>query len=237
MIGAVLFDFYGTLAQATSWGPSYEEVLAAHGVDLPEEVRARWMSDAFDGLEHVEHSVSRERYVAWERARLGRMLAECGVDPTGADTLVEELWRAGKSFTMAAYPEVPVVLAELRRAGIAVGVCSNWDWDLDVALASAGLAGLVDVAVTSARAGARKPHPRIFREALAALGDPEPHSVLFVGDSWHADIEGPIALGMRALHVVREGDERPAPPPPRGVSRASDLVAVLGAVFDGQRSS
>lgn len=233
MTAAVLFDFYGTLARATSWGPSYEEVLAAHGVSLPEEVRARWVSDAFDGLEHAEHSVSRERYVAWEKARLARMLADCGVGPEDAAPLVEELWRAGKSFTMAAYPEVPGVLDALRRAGVVVGVCSNWDWDLDAALASAGLDRLVDVAVTSARAGARKPHPRIFRQALAALGEPEPAAVLFVGDTWHADVVGPLAVGMRAVHLVRPGDERPAPPPPPGVHRAPDLHAVAALVLDG----
>jgi putative hydrolase of the HAD superfamily len=236
VITAVLFDFYGTLARATSWGPRYEDVLAAHGVSLPDAVRERWVSDAFDGCEHLEHSVSRERYVAWEKARLARMLADCGVGPREAAPLVEELWRAGKSFTMAAYPEVPGVLAALRAAGVAVGVCSNWDWDLDAALASAGLDGLVDAAVTSARAGARKPHPRIFREALAALGEPEPATVLFVGDSWHADVAGPLAVGMRAVHLVRPGDARPAPPLPPGVRRAADLADAAAEALDGHRT-
>lgn len=237
MTDAVLFDFYGTLARATAWGPTYDEVLAAHGIELPPDVRARWVSDAFDGVEHVEHSASRESYVAWEKSRLARMLADCGVGPERAAPLVEELWRAGKSFSLAAYPEVPAVLAELRAAGLVVAVCSNWDWDLDAALEATGLAPLVDTAITSARAGARKPHPRIFRAALAAVGDPDPAAVWFVGDSWHADVEGPRALGMRALHLVRDGDVRPAPPLPPGVARARDLTGAARVALDGATPS
>lgn len=226
----VLADFYGTLARATSWGPRFEELLAARGVVLTPEVRARWSSDALDGCEHTEHSVSRERYVAWEQARIAAMLAECGCHPV--DRLVTELWRASKTWSLEPYPEVPDVLADLRRKGVRVVVCSNWDWDLDVAIERAGLAGLVDASVTSARVGARKPHPRIYRAALTAAGDPDPAGVVFVGDSWHADVAGPCAAGMRAVHLHRPDDTREPPPLPPGVTRLADLgglADLLGA--------
>ena len=79
---AVLFDFYGTLAHAESWGPTYAEVLAGHGVALSDEVRRQWVSDAWDGLEHVEHSVDRDRYVAWEKRRLAEMVAAWAPGPS-----------------------------------------------------------------------------------------------------------------------------------------------------------
>ena len=62
-VRAVVFDFYGTLAEAPDWGPSWGEVLAESGHDLPDDVRDRWWSDGLDGTEHdVEPAV-------WERYR------------------------------------------------------------------------------------------------------------------------------------------------------------------------
>jgi putative hydrolase of the HAD superfamily len=231
-VRAVLLDFYGTLVRAVSWGPSYQEVLAGHGYVLDEGTRQQWVSDAFDGMEHLEHSTSREAYVAWERHRLAQVAAACGVGPDDAERLIDDLWLAGKSFELTAYSEVPAVLAELRRRGLVVAVCSNWDWDLDRALAATGLDELVDMAVTSARAGARKPHRRIFDVTLAAAGA-EPGSALFVGDSWHADVEGPLAAGLAgAVHVHRVDDEREAPPLPPGgsIDRIESLTGLLDLV-------
>jgi len=64
---------------------------------------------------------------------------------------------------MVPYPESASTLASLRSSGLAIGVCSNWGWELNAFLDQVGLLGLVDVGVTSARAGARKPHPHIYR--------------------------------------------------------------------------
>jgi putative hydrolase of the HAD superfamily len=230
-VRAVLFDFYGTLAHAESWGPSYTDVLAAHGVALDDDVRRRWVSDAFDGLEHVEHSVDRDTYVAWEKSRLLEMVTASGVGPDDAVRLADDLWAAGKQWSLRPFPETATVLTEVRERGIAVVVCSNWDWDLGRALDAAEVTELVDVAVTSAQAGARKPHRRIYDVTLEAAGGLAPDQVLFVGDSWHADVEGPLAVGMTPVHVRRPDDTRPVPDePPAGVYRVTDLCGVLDLV-------
>jgi putative hydrolase of the HAD superfamily len=209
---AVLLDFYGTLGHAATWGPSFADVLAGRGFEIPADVSVH--DDKIDGTEHLEHSESAERYQAWERARLRRFVAACGVGDDDAELLVDDLYTATKSFRLQAYPEAPAVLTELRQRGLTVAVCSNWDWHLDRALAQTGLDTLVDVVVTSARAGARKPHPRIFRRTLELCGTDAARAV-FVGDSWGPDVEGPAAMGMRPVHIWRpEWDgEREAPPP------------------------
>ena len=107
-----------------------------------------------------------------------------------------------------------------------LAICSNWDWDIDRAVAGAGLEDVVDVVVTSARAGARKPHPRIFRHTLQRCYVAPPEA-LFVGDTVYADVEGPLAYGMSALHVWRDDMVGAPPPLPRGATRAADLRAVL----------
>jgi putative hydrolase of the HAD superfamily len=105
-------------------------------------------------------------------------------------------------------------------------VCSNWNWDLDDVLASTGVAPLIDVAVTSARVGCRKPHGAIYQSILTPLGVAA-SEVIFVGDSWGPDVLGPLDAGMRAVHVWRsEGADEP-PALPRGALRVSDLHRLL----------
>jgi len=230
MSTAVLLDFYGTLAHAKTWGPTRQEVLAKRGFDVPDEVVANWRDDAVDGKEHVEHSVDADTYRAWEHARMRSFVEACGVGPDDADLLVEELYTATKSFELQAYPEVPGVLAELRSRHIKIAVCSNWDWHLDRAMAQAGLTDLVDVMVTSARAGARKPHRRIYERTLEEASVDDPTDVVFVGDSWGPDVEGPRKMGMRPVHVWRpewEGERESPPPITNGVVRVPDLRGLV----------
>lgn len=222
---AVLFDFYGTLARAVTWGPPAEEAFARHGFTLERGTWDRWAEiDLLDGVEHVEHSASRETYTAWERSLLRQRALACGVGPDDVDALVDDLHAFAKTFVVEAYAEVAGVLTDIRARGVTVAVCSNWDWNLDRALAQAGLDGLVDVAVTSARAGARKPHPRIYHHTLQRCGVAAGEA-LFVGDTWAADVEGPLEVGLRPVHVQRPDDHR-RPPPERdhaNVLRVDDL--------------
>jgi putative hydrolase of the HAD superfamily len=231
-VRGVLFDFYGTLARAVTWGDTHEEVFARRGLAAAGALwGSRWVGGVPDGHEHVEHSVSRDAYRAWELERLRSRARACGVGEDDLEALVADLYQATKTFTMAAYPEVPEVLAELRGRGLVVAICSNWDWDLDHAIDQAGLTDAVDLAVTSARAGARKPHPRIFDHTLDRCGL-APGEALFVGDTWVPDVEGPLAAGMRAVHVWRDDRAGEPDPPPLvdGVVRAGDLSTVLDLV-------
>ena len=236
---AVLFDFYGTVAHAESWGPTREEILSRHGYVLPDTVRQRWSVETVDGLEHVEYSQSRDHYLAWERARIRDFLEECGVGPDDAERVADDIQATSQAFTLVAYPEVRDVLGALRANGITVGLCSNWSWDLDRAVEQAGLTDLFDVAVASAHAGARKPHPRIFEHTLARCGVDAADTV-FVGDSFGPDVEGPLGVGIAtAIHVYRAGEEPPraAPPLPEGAVRVSDLRGVLDVILDGRSAA
>ncbi|MGH9188882.1 MAG: HAD family hydrolase [Acidimicrobiales bacterium] len=233
MTRGVLFDFYGTLARAVSWGDTHEQVFSRHGIQYDEAAWTdRWVGGALDGEEHAEHSRSPEHYRAWELDRLRQRSRSAGVGEDDLEALVADLYAVSKDYMLAAYNEVPDVLGELRRRGVKVAVCSNWDWHIDRAVTAAGLSGLADVVVTSAQAGARKPHPRIFHHTLDRCGL-APAEVLFVGDTWGPDVAGPLALGMRAAHLRRpdhrhEGDGLPALP--EGASRIADLRAVLDLV-------
>jgi putative hydrolase of the HAD superfamily len=222
----VLLDFFGTLVWARHWGPPYDDILVSHGAPAQAVERRLWSSDAHDGQDLSAHAVSREAYVAWERRRLRDLATAAGVPEARADAAVDDLWEAAKQYELCVYDDAVDVLEALRRRGRRLVICSNWDWDLPELLVDLGLADLVDGVVTSARAGARKPHPQIYAHALALVGGTVAEAV-FVGDSWGPDVEGPRAVGMRAVHVARPDHDAAGHPPdaelPADVVRVADL--------------
>ena len=74
-----------------------------------------------------------------------------------------------------------------------------------------GLLRLFPVRVYSCDVGHAKPHPETFQRALAGLGL-RPEEVLHVGDSERTDVQGALAVGMRAIRfdAVRRGGPREA---------------------------
>ncbi len=230
MVSAVIFDFYGTLAHFADTGASnYVTIFAAHGYHPEREILDGYYS-RYDGVAHGEHSVSEQAYEAWVRLRLRDLTDACGVPDPHAEDIIDAL-RASDGGAMVAYPEAASTLSALRAAGLAIGVCSNWGWELDGFLDEVGLLDLVDVGVTSARAGARKPHPDIYDASVGALGV-DPSEVVFVGDSWEPDVRGPRQVGMTAVHVWRAAERRGIEPPELqpGDHRVGDLRGVLPVV-------
>jgi putative hydrolase of the HAD superfamily len=200
---AVLLDFYGTVARATRW-VSVDEVLSEHGYEISPDAAQRFFNDGIDGIEHDEHSQSREHYLAWQRARTLAMLAETDVHPGEYEEIVDQLRHGAATRTIEAYDESAEVLATLRARGLRLVVCSNWDWDLREAVEEAGLTEAFDALVSSAWVGARKPHPRIYADTLEVAGVGAAETI-FIGDTWGPDVEGPLAAGIRAVYLRRDG--------------------------------
>jgi putative hydrolase of the HAD superfamily len=236
VVSAVIFDFYGTLAHSADLGAaddaaSYLTIFAAHGYMLNQAVLNDHYS-RYDGVEHGEHSISEEAYEAWVRTRLRDLTVSCGVSDPYVEGLVDALRQVDQR-PMVAYPESAATISALRGAGLAIGVCSNWGWELNPFLDQAGLLELIDVSVTSARAGSRKPHPGIYDVTVSALGV-DVEEIVFVGDSWEPDVRGPRRVGMTAVHVWREEERGGIRPPAleRGDYRVGDLTGVVD-VIDG----
>ncbi|MFF3556910.1 HAD family hydrolase [Streptomyces tsukubensis] len=232
-VDAVALDFYGTLVRMVPpLPPTHDAVLRRRGLHTAaDQWGDMWSTGPADGEDHREHSVSEAAYRAWEVDRLRRRALDRGVPADMAGEVAVELDRAGKTLTLELFPDVLDSLARLRGRGLRIVVCSNWFWDLDRAVAAAGLGGLVDSTVSSARAGARKPHPLIYRAVLEACGT-TPGRTLFVGDMWEPDVLGPLALGMRAAHLHRpdRAVEGTAPPLPRGAARITTLRTLTDPV-------
>lgn len=90
------------------------------------------------------------------------------------------------------------VLAELRTAGLQLGLVTNGSGDKQrECLAGLGLDHAFDAVLVSEKVGCRKPDASIYALALERLG-PQAAQVIFVGDSPLNDVAGPQRAGMRA---------------------------------------
>ncbi len=117
---------------------------------------------------------------------------------------------------VTAYSDVAPFLARVNH--LPRFIVSNADADmLATGLAATGIE--VTGVVTSEAARAYKPSPAIFQEAARVIGEPA-SSILHVGDSFVADVEGAARAGCRTAWLTRTGL-----PAPEGASVQPDLVA------------
>jgi putative hydrolase of the HAD superfamily len=134
-------------------------------------------------------------------------------------------------------PSIERLLAGLAQHG-SVAILSNWPLaaTIDRYVEAAGWGPHLRAVVVSQRVGTIKPHPAIFAEARRLLGDPEPRSILHVGDDWAADVVGAVRAGWRAAYVRSRPYDSPLPSSDRDQSVAADLeiggVAELAGLFD-----
>jgi HAD superfamily hydrolase (TIGR01509 family) len=223
---AVLFDALGTLVRLEPPWPLLAGTLASrYGIEIAEaDAREAMRAEIAYYLEH--HTDGRDAATLADlRARcaavLGRALpqAAAGLDQQQLTDLLLD------SLRFVPYPDAAGALGSLRALGIRAAVVSNWDCSLGGLLAELGLGGLVDAVVTSAEAGVRKPDPRIFETALAAVRCP-PELALLVGDSLDVDVVGGRAAGIRSVLLDRGGPTREAEYAERIVS-LDNLPALL----------
>jgi putative hydrolase of the HAD superfamily len=125
-------------------------------------------------------------------------------------------------------PEVPPLLRELRSRNIRIGVLSNTLWPRifhERCFVRDQVLDLIDGAVYSSEIPWVKPHPEAFRAAMAAVGEDDPASCVFVGDRPYDDVHGAKGAGMRAV-LIRNSDVPPydAAVPDAVITRLSELI-------------
>jgi putative hydrolase of the HAD superfamily len=113
------------------------------------------------------------------------------LEPDAATEAVTE-WQADRG---TVDPAVLGLVAEVRAAGIPVGLAANGTDRLPAELTALGLDDVFDVVVNSAAIGIHKPAPRFFEAACAAIGQAPPW-VMFVDDDDRA------VRAARALNLL-----------------------------------
>jgi HAD superfamily hydrolase (TIGR01549 family) len=129
-------------------------------------------------------------------------LRSAGLDAEGAGAATRELRREHDRFNL--WRHVPdgmrEAVAELRGAGMLVGLVSNSEGQLQALLDRLGLGRAFDLVIDSALEGVRKPDPEIFHRACARLGV-APGDALYAGDIPEIDVRGALGAGLQAALV------------------------------------
>ena len=220
----LLLDAMGTLiGLRTSVGVTYAELAARHGLTVDAAAIDRHFPRiyrqapplAFPDLASpaLDSPALQEAEISWWSARIAEVLAAAGAEGEGMGLGegVEfepppELGRALFSrFAQAdlwrVFDDVPAHLEGWHRRGLRLAVVSNFDSRLPGLLESLGLGQWLAAVVVSSAAGAAKPDPRPYQQALAQL-NLTATEVWHVGDS-PEDGTGAHAAGIRWVKVQR----------------------------------
>ena len=205
-VKAVIFDFIGTLVKVV--GYSYEDSVRKLCESV---VEAGFNVDSLRFLKAY-----REAHLKYREIRYGRL-----VEVTNAVWIAEALNELGYEATpedgrvkqaVNAFFQDYLNSLKTRKCAKKVlswvstryetGLISNFTYTpvICTALRKLDMAKFFNVILVSHAVGWRKPHPKIFKEALTTLGI-EAEETVFIGDSPKEDIEGAKNMGMKTIFV------------------------------------
>lgn len=207
----LLLDAMGTMiGLRTSVGVTYAELAARHGLTVDAAAIDQHFPRIYRqapplAFPEIDNTTLEEAEIGWWSARIAEVLAAAGAEGMASEPPPElgralysrfaqpDLWRV--------YDDVPVHLETWHRRGLRLAVVSNFDSRLPGLLNSLGLGQWLEAVVVSSKAGAAKPDPRPYLQALAQLN-------LAAAEVWHVgdspeDGVGARAAGIRWVKVQR----------------------------------
>jgi HAD superfamily hydrolase (TIGR01509 family) len=190
-LDAVTVDAMGTLVELHEPVERLARALQDRGVERSHEHVAEAFRKEVDY--YVLHKLSATDPASL--AALGRGCAQVFLEAAGADLDPAEFSPAFvEAMVFRPLDGAVPALERLRAAGLSLACVSDWDIGLREQLATVGLDHLFDVVLTSAEAGAPKPKPALFLEALSRLRV-KPGRAVHVGDG-DTDRDGAGAAGL-----------------------------------------
>jgi 2-haloacid dehalogenase len=220
-VKACVFDAYGTLFDFAAAAKGCRDVLG-EGID---RLTALWRE--------------KQLQYTWLRALQGRHADFWQITGDALDFAVETLAieqpglrdrLMGLYLTLEAFPEVPDVLARLKRANVRTAILSNGSPKmLDAVVNAAGLDALLDAVLSVEEVGVYKPHPKVYQLAVDRLGIPAAAIAFQSSNAW--DAYAASAFGMQVVWCNRYGQrpERLPGAPDRIVKSLAELPRLVGA--------
>ena len=198
MIKAVVFDLDNTLIDFMSMKSQAVNAAVYAMIDAglrlsPEEVKAR--IDAIYKEKGIEYQNVFDQLMSELYNKPNYKVLSSGIIA----------YRRAREAAMVPYPHVFMVLTELIKRGLKIGVVSDAPareaW---LRLCQLNLHHLFDAVVTFDDTGERKPSPVPFMKILAALGTQASEAIM-VGDWAERDMVGASKVGMKTA-FARYGD-------------------------------
>jgi putative hydrolase of the HAD superfamily len=208
----LIWDFDGTLAvRPGNWTGVVCDVVAVERPDVgmtPDRLRPHLQSGfPWHVPDVVRQPCSADQWWSELLSVLARAVQSvAGVEAPEARRLVSGVRAAytdAKGWQV--FDDVLPALARLRDRDWSHIVLSNHVPELPQLVEALGLNEFITAVYCSACTGVEKPHRKAFETVFARY--PETLSGWMIGDSWHADVRGALAVGMRAILVRSEHPE------------------------------
>jgi len=218
---AILLDALGTLVALEPPAPKLRAELARRfGLEVSEREAERAIAAEIAYYRaHLDEGRDLEGLGSLRHRCAGVLRSELPTADLELEPLVDALLA---SLRFTAFADVRPALVAARARGQRLVVVSNWDVSLHGVLRALELEPLLDGILTSAEAGARKPAPEIFDQALALAGA-TPEQAIHVGDSLDEDVAGARHAGVEPVLIRRE----PGPDGPGAEVRMMRTISSL----------
>jgi putative hydrolase of the HAD superfamily len=231
MIKAVFFDLYQTLI---TYDPPREELVAQTlkelGIERDPAIFRRPLITAdefiYEEIAHLPLSQrSQQEKLSLYTQHQSIVLKEAGIE---ADSKLA-MGLLGKmqqySMNLVLFDDVATALDELKKRGLILGLISNVEQEMSDTFTRLKLDSWLDIIVTSLDAGAGKPQPEIFLEALKRAGVAAGET-LYVGDQYRVDVLGARGAGIKGILIDRTGYHRDITDCPK-IGSLKELTAYL----------
>ncbi|MDP3512389.1 MAG: haloacid dehalogenase type II [Sulfuritalea sp.] len=194
-ISACVFDAYGTLFDVSSVARGAQDALGERWQALSELWRTKqlqytWLRGL--GGYHADF---------WQVTgdALDFAMGTLGIEDDALRARLMDLY-----LSIAAYPEVPAMLAELKSRGIKLAILSNGTPQmLAAAVANSGIAEYFDAVLSVEEVGVFKPHPSVYGMAPQRLMVNKEQICFLSSNGW--DAFAAKAFGFRVLWCNRFG--------------------------------
>jgi putative hydrolase of the HAD superfamily len=205
----IIFDFFGTLVGYTHGYLSGDQYSKTHkflinkGYEITYENFSSSLDAAFSKLEKVAKATNKEFSMndvtqlffannSWEARDKIR------------DEFIE-IYHSEWNRHVIYYSALKPFLSKLKEK-YTLSVITNTHYKSLVPnhLKMMGVLEDFKLVLTSVECGIRKPDPRIFQKALKQLSA-KPEEAIYVGDSYSADYQGSLSVGMKGILIDKEG--------------------------------
>ena len=163
-------------------------------------------------LQSVSAETYQARFVALDnrgyvdKARVYQQLVgEFGLEEPAWPDLLND-YRLNFSQCCVLFPGTKIVLAQLQRAGLKLGLITNGSSRQMTNIRAIEIADFFETILISEQEGVKKPEPEIFLRALTKLKLSAAETV-FVGDNPIADIAGANQVGMTTIWKCTPDEE------------------------------
>lgn len=177
-VDTICFDAFGTLVEIADPKSTGRRLLKLAPSKLRATLRRRLMTE--------------ERNLATWPKVMGFPL-----DPLELSSLSADLEAEVASVRLR--PTIGFIWQTLKGQGRRLGICSNLAPPFGPSVLAV-LPSEPEFSIFSYQVGQAKPEPGMYQRVIAATGV-APQHILFVGDTRSADIDGPKAAGMQAMHI------------------------------------